>query len=204
MRQTLLAMAGILIAGAVTPGPNNFVVLRQAARLGWRGALPPIIGVVAGSLTLLFIVSAGAEAALSAAPRLGPAVTAVGCLYLVWLGARLLAARPPAAGEPATESATLPAGAWGLLVFQLVNPKAWLLVLTVTASAYGSLGPGRALPALAVLFVVIPTACLALWAWAGVALARSPRWPRMQIRFDRVMGALLVVSALLLLVESWR
>lgn len=204
MPHTLLATAGILIAGAVTPGPNNFVVMRQAARLGWRGALPPMAGVVAGSLTLLLLVSAGAEVVLAAAPRLGPAVAVVGCLYLVWLGVRLVAARPAAQGKQAAEPMTLPAGAWGLLVFQLVNPKAWLLVLTVTASAHGSLGAGRALPALAVLFIVIPTACLTLWAWAGVALARSPHWARMRTRFDRAMGALLIASALLLLVESWR
>lgn len=202
MLQTLIATAGVLIAGAVTPGPNNFVVLRQAARLGWPGAVPPIAGIVVGSLTLLVLVSTGSRVVLGAVPHLATAVAAVGALYLAGLGARLAAARPAAEGAHSIEPARLPAGAGGLVLFQLVNPKAWLLVLTVTASAHGSLGPGRALPALAVLFVVIPTACLALWAWAGVALARSPRWPSMQPRFDRVMGALLFASAALLLADA--
>ena len=204
MEQTVLGTAGLLIAGAITPGPNNFIVMREAARAGWRGAVPAIAGIVLGSLALLLLASAGLVAALAAEPRIGTAVGVAGCLYLAVLGARLAAARPRDGDDPAGEPPALPAGVWGLLTFQFLNPKAWLLVLTVTASAHSSLGPHRALPLLAGLFVVVPAACLGLWSWAGVALTRWLRRPALRARVDRAMGVLLVVSALLLLLDVWR
>lgn len=204
MHQNLLATAGLLLAGAITPGPNNFIVLRQAARRGWRGALPAIAGVVAGSQAILLLAAAGAGAVLAAMPRLGGAIAAAGCVYLAVLGVRLIAARPrPDDGEPASATG-LPAGTWGLAVFQLVNPKAWLLALTVTASAQPELGALRALAMLAALFLVVPSLCLALWAWAGVALARRLERPAFRARIDRVMGAVLALSAVLLLIDAWR
>lgn len=203
MEQTILGIAGLLIAGAITPGPNNFIVMREAARAGWRGALPAIAGIVVGSLALLLLAAAGVGTVLAAEPRLARAVAAVGCLYLAWLGVRLVAAsRRLEAG--AADSPDLPTGPWGVFAFQFLNPKAWLLVLTVAASAQAELGPVAALPLLAALFVVVPAACLALWAGAGVALEGRLRQGPARRWFDRSMGVLLVGSALLLLLETWR
>ncbi len=89
--EDLIAAAGALVAAALTPGPNNFVVMRAAARGGLIRALPPIAGIVLGSLALLAVVAAGAGAAFEAEPRLEPALAIAGCLYLVYLGIRLLA-----------------------------------------------------------------------------------------------------------------
>lgn len=204
MQQALIATAGLLLAGAITPGPNNFVVMREAARAGWGGALPAIAGVVLGSLALLLLASAGLGVAVAAEPRLAAAVSVAGSVYLAGLGVRLAAARPEAGKERAAEPPALLAGVWGLLAFQFLNPKSWLLVLTVTASAYSGGGLDRGLLPLAALFVLVPAVCLGLWSWAGVALTRWLRRPALRTRVDRAMGGLLVASAVLLLLETWR
>lgn len=209
MEQTLIGAAGLLVAGAISPGPNNFVVMREAARAGWRGACRAIGGIVLGSLALLALASAGLGAALVAEPRLATAVAIVGGVYLAVLGVQLAGVRPltmrPAArlagARPlaARSAPALPAGVWGLFAFQFLNVKAWLLVLTVAAAAQASLGVAGALPMLAGFFVLVPAACLALWAWAGVALRRALRRPETRVVVDRVMGLLLVASSLLLI-----
>ncbi len=61
--EALIGAAGAIAAAALTPGPNNFVVMRTAARGGLAGALSAIAGVVLGSLALLAVVVAGAGAA---------------------------------------------------------------------------------------------------------------------------------------------
>ena len=58
---TYYAVAALIALGALTPGPNNLVVLGAGARGGLWAALPPIAGIVAGSLAMLAVVAAGAR-----------------------------------------------------------------------------------------------------------------------------------------------
>lgn len=185
-------VAGLVTIAAVTPGPNNFIVLRAAARLGIRGAWPAIAGVVLGGLVVLAVALAASDAAFAAAPGLHTVVGVAGCSYLAWLGLGLIrhAGRPsdgPASGLPA---ASVP----GLFAFQFLNPKSWVMVMT----AIGAMPAGAPVWPLAIVFTAIPAACLTLWAIAGAALARTLARPRVATWVDRGMGALLIATALAL------
>jgi len=195
---TLLSTAGVIAAGALTPGPNNLVVLREAARAGWPAAVRSILGIVSGGLALLALVAFGAGPLLAAHPALATAVRVAGGAYLVWLGVRLAARGSGASSPQEAGPVGLPAGPLGLFGFQFLNPKAWVLVLTALSAARASTEPTAALAGLVALFVAIPAASLALWSLLGVALARShrrtaPAW------LDRALGVLLVLCAALLL-----
>jgi threonine/homoserine/homoserine lactone efflux protein len=186
--QALLGVAGLVLVAAITPGPNNLVVLRAAVRAGVIGALPAIAGIAAGSVALLGAVGAGAGAAFAAEPRLRAIIGVAGCLYLAWLGIRLL--RPRRNEPPAGQ---LPTGAPALFGFQFLNPKGWVMVLTATSAA-----PGVPLWQLAALFALIPLVCLLAWALLGSAISGALARPVVAVRFDRVMGALLLASAVAL------
>jgi threonine/homoserine/homoserine lactone efflux protein len=182
---SLLAVTVIVLVAAITPGPNNLVVLRAAARGGAGAAIPAIVGVVTGGLVLLAVVAAGAGAVFASEPGLRIAVTIGGCSYLSWLGLRLIRR---AGSELASAG---PEGALALFGFQFLNPKAWMMVLTTSAAA-----ADLARWQLAAVFVIVPVACLALWAACGAAFTRYLARPIAAARFDRVMGALLVGSAI--------
>ena len=184
----LLGVSGLVLVAAITPGPNNLVILREAARAGVTGALPAIAGIVAGSVALLAAVLAGAGAAFEAEPRLRSIIGIAGCLYLAWLGIRLLRSRgsQAAAGQ-------LPTGAPALFGFQFLNPKGWVMVLTATSAA-----PGAPLWHLAALFALIPLLCLLAWALLGSAISSALARPAVAVWFDRAMGALLLTSAIAL------
>jgi len=227
----LIGAAGAIAAAALTPGPNNFVVMRTAARGGLAAALPAIAGVVLGSLALLALIVAGTGAAFDAVPHLRAALAIAGCLYLVYLGARLMrggsdkgtepAPAPvpeaqdaqaaqdaqdskPTENLPASRETTraadlherLPAGVAGLFGFQFLNPKSWVLVLTATAATPAGWSGLARFGWLAALFAIIPTLCLLLWAALGKTTAAAGTW------LDRILGALLIASALLLLAEA--
>ncbi len=203
--EPLIGAAGVLAAAALTPGPNNFVVMRTAARRGLAGVLPAIAGIILGSLAMLAVVLAGAGAAFAAEPRLRATLAVAGSLYLAFLGARLLAGgadSAAAAGRLEREEA-LPAGAAGLFGFQFVNPKSWILVLTVAAAAPAQAGPLAQFARLAPLFVVIPAGALLLWSAMGSAAAKRLKGHPGAVWLDRALGGLLVASALLLLAEAW-
>lgn len=202
----LFGAAGVIAAATVTPGPNNFVVMRAAARGGLRGALPAILGVVLGSLALLGVVVAGAGALFNAVSYARQVLALAGCSYLVWLGARLFAGgdvEPVSAEQTAVAGNALPAGVAGLVAFQFLNPKSWVLVLTATAATSPTLGPLSLFLRLGLLFVLIATPSLLLWALFGAGVERVFGKPPRRRWLDRGLGALLVASALLLLVEAW-
>jgi len=193
-----VAITGLATISFITPGPNNLIVLGAAARGGLRAAMPLAAGVVVGTLALLFLAWSGLAIVLSEVPSLNHGVKLAGTLYLIWLGAAMLMSRDGQTADTpsSTHQATLPASFGGLMFFQFLNPKAWVLVLTVTAAR-----PGGAtdIMLLAAVFAVASSLCLALWAWTGATLAvwleneNQRRW------FDRAMGTLLIGSAALLL-----
>ena len=194
----LLAACGLLLVAAITPGPNNLVVLRAAGRAGVRGALPAIAGIVGGGLLLLAVTALGAGAAFAAHPPLRRWTGAIGALYLAWLGVSLGVAGI-APRHAAAAPAALPAGTLGLIGFQFLNPKSWVIVLSVLA-AMPATGLSDYLP-LAGLFVLVPALCLLLWAALGAWLARWLVRPAVRRGVDLAMGAALVACAFLLLLE---
>lgn len=190
----LFPIALFLVVAAITPGPNNLVVMRIGARDGWTGALPAVAGIVGGGLALLAMVTAGAGSAFSKWQWLRTIIETAGALYLFWLGVRLfIEAGHDGKGTP------LPVGLRGLFGFQFLNPKGWVMVLTAVAALPATTASNTFL-SLAPMFILIPSLGLLAWAVLGGVLAS--RLARLVVRrwTDRVLGALLVLAALLLFV----
>ena len=197
--EALLAVSGFLTVAVVTPGPNNTIVMTAAVRGGFVAALPPIAGVVLGGLVLLALVWLGAAALFEAEPRLRLALMIAGALYLAWLGWTLI--RDAGREGDGGDTAALPGTTLGLVGFQLLNPKAWVLVVTA-ASTMAQSDPGAGgFVVLGLLFATISLLSLALWAGAGAAIAQALRNATRRRWFDRTMGALLILSAGLLLLS---
>jgi threonine/homoserine/homoserine lactone efflux protein len=197
--ETLLAVAGLITVGAITPGPNNFIVLRTAARSGLAGALPAVAGVVLGGLGLLAVATAGGAALFSSLPGFRLVLALGGCLYLAWLGFRLIADSFTERAD-AADAAKWPPGVTGLAGFQFLNPKSWVLVLTAVA-AMPTQGTSAFLQ-LAALFLIIPASCLLLWSWFGALMMRALEDSRMSSWFDRAMGGTLAASAAFLFASA--
>ncbi len=196
----ILAVIGFVTVAAITPGPNNFIVMAAATRGGFMGAFPAMAGVVVGSLGLLGLIWLGAGAAFNAVPPLRLALTVAGALYLAWLGAGLI--RQAQGGADGNDTpgrvGRLPSTALGVAAFQLLNPKAWVLVVTATAAISGETQSLTNLATLAATLGVIFVLCLTLWASAGSVIAGWLGPPAARRWFDRAMGGLLLGSAALL------
>ncbi|MCD9087091.1 LysE family translocator [Stenotrophomonas sp. SY1] len=195
----LMIGAGLIAVATITPGPNNLLVMRIAARSGFMSALPAMAGVVTGGLAMWALVMAGASAAFQALPHLYNVITIGGGAYLCWMGVRLIVETFAASGrsQPA-ETSVRPNIAVALFGFQFLNPKGWVLVLTVTAAVGNGADPLQTSLMLAVLFTVIPVLCLTLWCAMGILMMRYLDTLTARNWIDRLMGALLFASALLL------
>jgi threonine/homoserine/homoserine lactone efflux protein len=202
--QVLIAGATLVFAAAITPGPNNFLVLRIAIDHGVKAALPAIAGIVLGGLVMLALAQFGLAALFNEHAWLRTIFVMGGGAYLAGLGA-LLVWRSFAPAATSTHSGdSAPRSALALLAFQFVNPKSWTLVLTVVAATQLAADGGGRLAvtgALFALLVAIPFACLLAWAAFGRVAARLLHDRSARACFDGVMGALLALSAIALVVH---
>lgn len=198
MDVVMIGVAGLIAVAAITPGPNNLVVMRVAAQAGFVAVLPAITGIVAGGLVMLALAMAGAGVLFATEPRLYRVIAIGGAGYLCWLGATLVmeSFAPPGGARPA--STGLPTRAAALFGCQFLNPKSWVMVLTVAAAVQGNAEASHAWWPVAALFTVIPGLCLATWSLLGMLMTTSLARPQFRRWADRALGLLLIASALLL------
>jgi threonine/homoserine/homoserine lactone efflux protein len=188
-------VAGAVTVAAISPGPNNIIVMRAAATRGFAGAIPAISGIVLGGLGLLALALGGVLPLFSALPWARPVGVAVGCAYLGWLGLRL-ATSPPVPREASTTSPS--SGLWSCAGFQFINPKSWVLTLTACAAVAEDTSASQLLFGLGAMLVLIPSICLTIWSMLGAALARILLQDSQRRRFDRFMGLLLGCALMML------
>lgn len=187
-----IGISGLILIAAITPGPNNLIVLQLAGARGLKSALRAIAGIVAGGLLLIELAQIGLGAITARYPWFDEVFVVAGAVYLAVLGLRLVYRSFDTVGANPGSRPIAALGAPALLVLQFANPKAWVLVLTVSAAARGAASSQFVLP---LLFVAISSASLLAWAVLGHVAARILQGGLARARFDRVMGTLLIASA---------
>lgn len=79
------------------PGPGNLALITSTGKGGIAGGMAATLGVIAGDQLLLWAAVAGVSAIMVAYPAAFHAVQWLGAIYLAWLGAKMLLAKPGAA-----------------------------------------------------------------------------------------------------------
>ena len=125
------SIAAVLFAAAITPGPNNLVVMSAAARGGLRGAGAPIAGIVAGTLVLVLAVQLGLNAVLAQWPAAVHVFRILAAGLLFYIGVRIvLSGWADKRASLQGDGRGLPLESMKLLVamlaLQIVNPKTWV------------------------------------------------------------------------------
>jgi threonine/homoserine/homoserine lactone efflux protein len=196
--EAILLVIAILGVGAITPGPNNFMVMTAGARGGFSAACPVIVGVMVGGLVLLALAWSGVAATLSNAPGLRLLLTTAGAAYLVWHGGGMIwKSRDLSVSQ---RERALPDRWLGVAAFQLLNPKAWVLLMTAATVMSGSIAGLRGFMMLAAIYLLRSAISLSVWAVLGSALGGALGARGSRHWFERLMGGLLVALAALLVV----
>lgn len=192
MTSWFLGLLGFAIAASITPGPNNVMVTANAARHGLRASVPHMLGISVGFSVMIVLVGLGVAGALSAAQGAAGILRWGALAWLLVLAWQIATADPPGEGR-----ARAPFGWFEAVLFQWINPKAWLLALSIASAWVRPQAP--ALPQLlligAVFFVVGPP-CNLPWALLGSGATKLLTSPRQVRLFNLAMAVLLVVSML--------
>ena len=192
----LLALGGVILLAAISPGPDFVVVLRSAAVSGRRAGMACAAGIAAGVFVWAVVTALGVAGLLAASAVAFTVVKLVGAAYLVLLGIRaLLAARrggyehPDTSGPGArTAGAALRQG----LLTNLLNPKVAVFFIALLPQ----FTPAGASVLDHVLLATVAASVSLVWfvVLANVvsAMRRFLTAARVRRALDAVMGTLLV------------
>lgn len=188
---TFLALLIFALVAAITPGPNNLMLLASSANFGFRRTVPHMLGIVGGMTSLLFAVGLGLGTLLQKYPALHFSLKLAGACYLLYLAWRIANTRPI---EEDGAGSGAPLTFLQAVAFQWVNPKAWIMGGTAVAIYANPAMPllSTALVVAAFGLVVFPS--VSVWSGFGQGLRRFLADPARLKWFNIAMGILLVAS----------
>jgi threonine/homoserine/homoserine lactone efflux protein len=197
---TVGALALFALVAAITPGPNNLMLMRSGARFGVRRSTAHMLGIQCGFMGLFLLSWLGVGAVLLTVP-LAMTLLQWGCFaYLLWLAAVILRdARTETSRTPSAAAAAQSAHPLTLLQalsFQLINPKAWMMTVTAVSAFYGGATP--TLLDLAVTLLIctsIGSMSMLVWTIWGAAIDRVLTRPRARQAFGYTMATLVLITA---------
>lgn len=187
------ALALLAFSTAITPGPNNLMLLASGARFGLRRTLPHLAGVLLGTAALVGLNVAGVGTLMLAWPAAIPVLKLAGAGYLTWLAWQLTRSGPPVAARRDADDGARPLSLAQAASFQIVNPKVWMMGLAA-ATTIGAADAARAAFGV-LLFSAVALPCILLWAAFGVVMLRVLKTPRAQKAFKLAICTALIATA---------
>lgn len=203
----LASLISFTLAGSVTPGPNNIILMSQGLRFGFRACWPYIFGVAAGFASLLGAAIFGLGTLALQFPLLLQVITVLGALWLASLAwgyfkAGFKRGAQDKAGEANTAKVlrARPLGFWEALAFQWVNPKGLIFALGA-AAGFIALHPNIWVRLVTIIGVFNVAGLLGnvLWAAAGGTIGALLSTGRYARALNLVMGVIILMTALYIL-----
>lgn len=176
---------------SITPGPNNIMILSSGVNYGARRSMPHYLGICFGFPVMVALVGIGFGAVFEQLPALYGVIRVAGVLYLLYLAWTIASASPKTLETGEAKPLTF----FQAVLFQWVNPKAWVLA-TGAVAVYTTSGAGifGQVLAIAVIFFLVAFPCIGAWLFFGLGLKRVLQKPLHQRIFNVAMAVLLVLS----------
>lgn len=188
----LLPLLSFIVVASITPGPNNIMLATAGASAGFRATVPHLLGISCGLAVQIALVGMGIAALIHQYPAVTLVMRVLAVGYLLWLAARML--RPSQAGSHG--SAGQPLSFAGAAFFQWVNPKAWMMALTINAAFLpADVSPTLAITQVALVAALANLPCITCWAVAGASIRHRLADPARRRAFNGVMGLALAATA---------
>ncbi|CAG76765.1 putative LysE-type translocator [Pectobacterium atrosepticum SCRI1043] len=134
MLETSLFVATIATLGMLSPGPDFFLVIRNAARYPRAAAMMTAFGVICGVATHMAYCVAGLAVVITTTPWLFNVLKYAGAAYLIWIGIQALFTRGGSKMDVSNltqQSVSLKKAFLQGYLCNLLNPKATLFFLAM-------------------------------------------------------------------------
>ncbi|MGJ4930233.1 LysE family translocator [Bradyrhizobium sp. HKCCYLS2038] len=190
-QQLLIAFVAFAFVMSFTPGPNNIMLLSSGVTYGFRRTVPHMMGVSFGFAFMVGAVGVGLATVFITYPVLQEVLKYLGAAYLIYLAVAIAFS---GAAKPEDIAPRGPMSFWGAALFQWVNAKGWVMVIsTITAYAAIARFPANVALQVAISFVMAIGSTVT-WTLFGTALRPLLSSERAVRGFNIVMAVLLLAS----------
>ena len=147
-----------------TPGPNNSILTASGVKFGFMRSIPNIIGISSGHGIQLALVCFGLGSLFMQFPILLEILKYIGACYLLYLAWKMFGSL----NISITSEKSSPLKYYEAILFQFVNPKAWVICITAVSLFY----PQKENLIIGTLFLVIMSTIInlpsiSMWAFGG-------------------------------------
>ena len=188
--EQFVALAGFVTVMTGTPGPNNLMLMASGANTGFRRSLPHIFGIAIGCQVILLCLALGLGQLLTRFPQAVTVLRIGGALYLLYLAWQLVGSRSLSSERYNAQPMTFMQAA----LFQWVNPKAWMMILTGVATFTHPRDFTVSIAIVAGTFLIVGLPLISSWSLFGAALKNWLQKGQRLRGFNRAMALLLVAS----------
>lgn len=200
-----LSLLGACLLISFTPGAGAINTMNNALNSGFRRSFWGILGQQAALLVHVLIVAAGVGVLVANSPVAFAVVRYLGAAYLVYLGIRLIIAKPTASASDGVVPVRARSSRWMLIRrgfwVNMLNPKAIVFFLAFIPQFIALDRPQ--LPQYLILMgTVIVVDVLVMWGFFATAarpFQRLTQTPRGQRTLNAVFGVLFIAVAGLLI-----
>jgi len=176
-----------------TPGPNNSILTASGIKFGFIRSIPNIIGISSGHGLQLALVCFGLGSLFSQFPILLEILKYIGACYLLYLAWKMFGSL----NISITEEKSSPLKYYEAILFQFVNPKAWVICITAVSLFY----PENVNLIIGTLFLVIMSTIInlpsiSMWAFGGSIIRRYLSNKKLKTIIEWILAILLLGTAI--------
>ncbi|MBI5275096.1 MAG: LysE family translocator [Burkholderiales bacterium] len=196
----LFIAAGLLLN--LTPGPDVLYIVSNSLRAGAKAGVVAGLGITAGCFVHVFAAALGVSALLATSATAFTVLKWLGAAYLLWVGVKLLLARPQPVGwgrgaagaHPTATPVSLRQVFTGGFLTNVLNPKVAIFFLAFVPQFIPADAAHKAWSfiALGTLFNLNSIPVNSAWAIAAAWMARSHAVQRGMHWLDRVAGLMFI------------
>ena len=191
--ELILAISAYNFVMYVTPGPNNSILTASGIKFGFFRSIPNILGIPTGHGLQLALVCLGLGSLFATFPVLLDILRYVGTAYILYLAYKMFGSL----NITATEDKSRPLKYYEAILFQFVNPKAWVICITAASLFY----PEQENLIIGTLFMVVMSTVInipsiSIWAFGGSVIRFYLNNIKLKKIIEWLLALLLIATAI--------
>ena len=191
--ELIIAVATYNFVMYVTPGPNNAILTASGIKFGFIRTLPNLFGIPTGHGLQLMLVCLGLGSLFIAFPILLEILRYVGATYLLYLSYKMFGSLNVNIQEDKSRPLTF----FEAIIFQFVNPKAWIICSTAVSIFY----PNDTSIFLGTFFMVFMSTIvnlpsISIWAFGGSIIGKYLKNVKLKKFVEFLLALMLILTSI--------